>query len=205
MEKITIYLVDDHQVLIDGISLLLTNEPNINIVGSNTNPLIAFEEIKKLNPQIVLTDIQMPEITGIELALKLKNHNQNIAIIALSMYGSYFYVNEMKKAGANGYILKNCNKTELIKAINEVHTNGHYYNQDVLNELKAGEENQPKLTLRETEIIQLIAKEYNNVKIAQSLFISERTVETHRKNIFRKTNTKSVLGLIKFATTYNFL
>ena len=205
MEKTTIYLVDDHQVLIDGITLLLNNEPNITIIGKNTNPLIAFEEITQLNPQIVLTDIQMPEITGIQLTIKIKNYNPKISVIALSMFGSYFYVNEMKKAGANGYILKNCDKAELIKAINQVLNTGSYYNEAILTELKNGEINQPKLTLRETEIIQLIAKEFNNSKIAESLFISERTVETHRKNIFRKTNTKSVLGLIKFATTYNFL
>lgn len=213
MQKVSVYIVDDHQVLVDGLSVLLSGENFIDIVGRNTNPVVAVQEVKKLKPTIVLTDIQMPEMNGIELTKQIKRMLPDTKILALSMFGDYAHINEMINAGVNGYILKNSDKHEVLNAISTISKGEQYLSETVTQELlKANNSieaestaNKPNVTLREREIIQLIAKEYSNAQIAEALFISERTVETHRKNIFRKTNTKSVVGLLKFAMEQNFL
>jgi DNA-binding NarL/FixJ family response regulator len=204
--------VDDHKVLVDGLSLLLNGHPNIEIAGKNTLPVLAFEEIKQLKPDVVLSDIQMPEMTGIELTKNIKRVLPDTKVIALSMFGDYTNINEMMNAGVSGYLLKNSDKQDLVNAIEAVYGGKTYYSDSVKDELARAEQSQnesdeskPNITLREREIIQLIAKECSNAQIAEKLFISERTVETHRKNIFRKTGTKSVVGLLKFAMEHNLL
>lgn len=212
MKSLTLYIVDDHKVLVDGLSMLLSGESFIRIAGKTTNPLLAFEEIKQLKPDIVLSDIQMPEMNGIELAKNIKRVLPDTKIIALSMFGDAVHINDMVKAGASGYLLKNSDKSDVIEAIKAVMTGKNYFSEQVKGELEramkaepGSDAGKPHITSREKEIIQLIAKECSNAQIADKLFISERTVETHRKNIFRKTNTKSVVGLLKFAMESNLL
>lgn len=212
MRSLTLYIVDDHKVLVDGLSMLLSGVPNIHIAGKTTNPLLAFEEIKQLKPDVVLSDIQMPEMTGIELTRSIKRILPDTKIIALSMFGDSTHINDMISAGASGYLLKNSDKSDVINAINTVAAGKNYFSASVKEELERAEKaesetnsSKPNVTSREKEIIQLIAKEFSNAQIADKLFISERTVETHRKNIFRKTNTKSVVGLLKFAMESNLL
>lgn len=208
---VTVYIVDDHRMLVDGLSLLLSGESNLKVVGKSINPQMAFDEIKQLKPQVVLSDIQMPEMNGVELAKNIKRVLPDTKIIALSMFGDAGHINDMINAGASGYLLKNSDKQDVLNAINTVVSGKEYFSQTVKDELdraeKAAEEgpDKPNITSREKEIIQLIAKECSNAQIAEKLFISERTVETHRKNIFRKTNTKSVVGLLKFAMENNLL
>jgi DNA-binding NarL/FixJ family response regulator len=200
--KIKIYLVDDHQMLIDGLKALLSGESHISIVGESNIPKQAVNEIAEYNPDIVLTDINMPEMDGIELTKAVKKQNPLIKVIALSMFGERETISDMINAGVNGYILKNTGKQELLSAINKVANGGSFFSDEVnLEMMKVSNVNHSKeitLSSREIEVIELIAKEYSNAKIAEALFISERTVETHRKNIFRKTDTKGVLGLLKY-------
>lgn len=210
MSKTSLYIVDDHKVLIDGLELLLSGHPAIDIIGKSTSPKTAFEQIKQLKPAVVLTDIQMPEMTGVELSKNIKRVLPDTKIIALSMFGDSVHINDMLSAGVNGYLLKNSDKHELVAAIETVCKGKNYFSEAVREELIKAENtendpNKPNITNREREIIQLIAKECSNAQIAEKLFISERTVETHRKNIFRKTNTKSVVGLLKFAMENNLL
>jgi two-component system nitrate/nitrite response regulator NarL len=154
---------------------------------------------------ILLTDIMMPVMNGADLAKAVRKHFPEIKILALSMSGQGDLVNQMiDDSDISGYVLKNIGKLELLKALEKISNGGVYFSQEVLEEMikasekkKNGEE--VHLTLREIEIIRLIEKEYSNKQIADSLFISERTVETHRKNIFRKTKTSSLIGLIKYA------
>ena len=202
MEALKIYIVDDHQMLIDGLKALLSGEAHLSVIGQNTLPKIAAKEIKELCPDIVLTDINMPEMDGIELTKEIKKINPNIKVIALSMFGERETISDMLKAGVSAYILKNTGKQELLNAIEKV-ANGQTFFSDEVNEemMKTSQTNDTKeitLSSREIEVVELIAKEYTNAKIAEALFISERTVETHRKNIFRKTDTKSVIGLLKY-------
>jgi two-component system nitrate/nitrite response regulator NarL len=202
VNKIKIYLVDDHQMLIDGLKALLSGESHISIIGESNIPKQAVNEIAECNPDIVLTDINMPEMDGIELTKAVKKQNPQIKVIALSMFGERETISDMLKAGVNGYILKNTGKQELLSAIDKVSNGGSFFSNEVNEEMmKVSPINESKeisLSSREIEVIELIAKEYSNAKIAEALFISERTVETHRKNIFRKTDTKGVLGLLKY-------
>lgn len=202
MEIIKLYIVDDHQMLIDGLKALLLDEKNITVVGESISAQNAIVEISKKQPDVVLTDINMPEMDGIELTKKVKSSFPNIKVIALSMFGEQQTISDMLKAGVNAYILKNTGKQELLNAIEKVIQGGSYFSEEVNAEMnrKDFEINTKEINLsaREIEIIELIAKEYSNAKIAEELYISERTVETHRKNIFRKTDTKSVIGLLKY-------
>jgi DNA-binding NarL/FixJ family response regulator len=205
-KKIRLYIVDDHQIMIDGIKALLINKPAFEIIGENTNPLNAFEEIKRNTPDIVISDINMKEMSGIELTKQLKEIFPSLKILALSMYGDKETISEMLEAGINGYVLKNTGTDELVMALNKLAANQPFFSDEVTTEMmrvittpKTPQKEVVHLTPREIEIVKLISEEYNNAKIGDKLFISERTVETHRKNIFRKTNTKSVAGLIKYA------
>lgn len=206
MGKIKIFIVDDHQMLIDGLKALLVNENNFEISGTATSAKKAFELIALNLPDIVLSDINMPEMNGIEFTRTLKKKYPKIQVLALSMFGEKSTISEILTAGASGYILKNTGKEELINALNKISSGGMFFSDEISAEMMKSisergqkEEEKIHLTEREKEIIKLIAKEYSNAQIGESLFISERTVETHRKNIFRKINTKTVVGLIKFA------
>ncbi len=202
MSILKIYIVDDHQMLIDGLKALLSGETHLSVIGQNTLPKIASQEIAKLCPDIVLTDINMPEMDGIELTKEIKKTNPEVKVIALSMFGERETISDMLKAGVSAYILKNTGKQELLNAIDKVANGGTFFSDEVADEMKkvntTSESKEITLSLREIEVVELIAKEYTNAKIAEALFISERTVETHRKNIFRKTDTKSVIGLLKY-------
>ncbi len=206
--KITIFILDDHQMLIDGLSALLKNEKEFHIVGTSNFPEKALDEILKLKPNILLTDVNMPIMSGIEVIKKLKPLLPDTKFIALSMAGDRQTITDMINAGALGFILKNTGKQELILALQKVATGKNHYSDDIAQTL-AQSILQPAqnnlLTTRELEIVKLIDKEYTNAQIADQLFISERTVETHRKNIFRKSETKSVLGLINWARANSLL
>lgn len=210
MEKITLYIVDDHQMLIDGLKAIIKNEQQLELVGECTLPLLAFEQIQLLKPRVVLTDLNMPEMSGVELVRRLKPRMQKTDFIALSMYGERSYIKDMLQAGVSGYILKNTGREELIRAIMTVCEGKAFFSDEVATSLESSpinneELNTVNLTEREVDIIECIAKEMTNAEMAKALFISERTVETHRKNIFRKTGTRSVLGLVKFALDKGFI
>ncbi|MBK9478821.1 MAG: response regulator transcription factor [Bacteroidetes bacterium] len=205
--KIKLVLVDDHQMLLDGLAALLQGEQRFDLVGLCNNAKYALELIESTAPDIVITDINMPEISGVELTRMIRKYYPKIKVLALSMFGERSTISEMLEAGISGYILKNTGKEELINALVKVHEGGMYFSDEITEELiksisqktEIKEEIQVRLTERELEIVKLIAAEKSNLEIATQLFISERTVETHRKNIFRKTNTKGVVGLLKLA------
>lgn len=209
--SINIAVVDDHQIVIDGIAALLQGHPIIKIVTTTTQPKQILALLKEHPVDILLTDIMMPELNGQQLAKMVKQQFPSVKILALSMSGQGQIVNEMiNEADISGYVLKNIGKQELINAIEKIAKGGIYFSEEVLNELQhfsaIKKENQEvNLTAREIEIIKLIEKEYSNKDIAEELFISERTVETHRKNIFRKTQTNSVIGLIKYAYEHKLI
>jgi DNA-binding NarL/FixJ family response regulator len=202
---IKIAIVDDHQIVIDGLVSLLSNYPRLSVDLVSTSAFDILERLENIVIDVLVTDITMPLMSGFDLALIVKSKFPNIRILALSMNDQGDIINEMiHKASISGYLIKNVDKTELINAIETVAAGGYYFNEEVLNELDSHSLNQSRmkkdfLTNREKEIINLIEKEQSNKQIADQLFISERTVETHRKNIFRKTGTNSVLGLIKYA------
>ncbi|MGZ3862651.1 MAG: response regulator [Bacteroidia bacterium] len=207
--KYRVYIVDDHQIMIDGITALLKNSPDFEIVGQQTNPLLAIEDIKTKKADILISDISMKEMTGIDLAKRMHMEMPGLKILALSMYGDRETISEMLEAGIHGYLLKNTGTDELVAALTKLANGNNFFSDEVTAEImkymsqpKVAEQKETvTLTAREIEIVKLIAEEFSNAQIGDKLFISERTVETHRKNIFRKTNTKSVAGLIKYAIT----
>jgi len=203
-----ILIVDDHQMIIDGLKALLATETMFNVVASTTRPANVLPLMAEHLPDLVISDIEMPEITGIELCKKIKATYPKVPVLALSMYGDKGHIASALEAGVSGYILKNTGQEELVAALLKLASGGMYFSDDVSTEMlktfsepKAEPEKEPefKLTVREEEIVKLIGQELSNAEIGEKLFISERTVETHRKNIFRKTGTKSVAGLMKYA------
>jgi DNA-binding NarL/FixJ family response regulator len=203
--NIILAIVDDHQIVIDGLMSLLNGHEGFDFGFATTDPTEVMDLLDKQHIDILMTDIMMPQLPGNELAKKVKQKFPNIKILALSMNGTGDLVNEMiNDANISGYVLKNIGKQELIKALGKIADGGVYFGDDVVKELQRSDQRkkvneEAGLTAREIEIIGLIEKEFSNKQIAERLFISERTVETHRKNIFRKTNTNSVIGLVKYA------
>jgi two-component system nitrate/nitrite response regulator NarL len=198
-DRVKIFLVDDHKIFVKGVASLLSTEKDIEVLGytyDGKSALAAFENSK---PDILLTDIQMQKFSGIALTKVVKEEYPEIKVIGLSMFDKPEIIKELIEAGADGYLLKDIEKDELVKAIFEVQNGAMYYSGSVATLLLKGLSNSDLLTKREREIIGLIAKEKTNSDIATLLFISEHTVESHRKNIFRKTKAKSIVGLINYA------
>ncbi|OFX36640.1 MAG: hypothetical protein A2X08_10875 [Bacteroidetes bacterium GWA2_32_17] len=201
IENTKILLVDDHQILIDGIKNML-EEKGFIIVNKAYDTLSALEFLEKYPVEIIITDISMPGEDGIELIKKVKKLYPEIKIIVLSMHEEKGIVQDAIQLGVNGYILKNITQQQLLRAIQRVKEDKFYISEEIAHILVENIHDKTDtrlLSKRELEILKLIAREYSNKHIAETLFISERTVETHRKNIFRKTNTHTVVGLIKYA------
>lgn len=210
-KKIRIAIVDDHRIVIDGIVALLKGNESIEVVATNISAIAMLQTLESLPIDLLLTDIMMPEMNGDDFARKVKKLFPEIRILALSMSGQGDTIDGLiNDADICGYVLKNISKQELIDAIQKIAAGGIYFSEEVLKELEKFSDQRKNtdtinITNREKEIILLIEKEYSNKQIAESLFISERTVETHRKNIFRKTNTNSVIGLIKYAYLHKLI
>jgi len=209
--KITLALVDDHQIVIDGLTSLLKGHDKFRFAFATTDSSEVVDRLAQTPIDVLLTDVMMPKLPGNQLAKQVKEKFPNVKILALSMSGQGDLVNEMiEDADISGYVLKNIGKQELIKALEKIAGGGIYFSEEVIDELqrtsqRKKQKEQAHLTDREIEIIRLIEKEYNNKQIADTLFISERTVETHRKNIFRKTDTGSVIGLVKYAYEHKLI
>lgn len=209
--KIKLAIVDDHQIVIDGIRALLKGTDEFDVLIESTQPENILTSIHLSNVDILLTDVMMPRMNGAALAKKVKSLFPQIKILALSMSGQGELVNSMiEDSDISGYVLKNIGQKELINALEKIAKGGIYFSEEVLEEMqRAGElkkqNAEAHLTTREIEIIRLIENELNNRQIAEKLFLSERTVETHRKNIFRKTKTGSLIGLIKYAYEHKLI
>ena len=205
MEKIIIkriFIVDDHQMIIDGIKLMIEGLPQFCVVGESNNSLLVLSLLENLAVDILITDIEMPGMSGVGLSRAVKKCYPSIKILALTAFNESQIITEMIAAGISGYILKNAGRHILIKALDRIAEGEQYFGQDVTLELaKSFKQNKEevKLTNREIEIIRCIEKDMTTKEIATTLFISERTVETHRKNILFKTNTHTVIGLVKYA------
>ncbi len=219
MKKIKIFVVDDHKLFVEGICSLLSDEERFEIVGYTTSGQEFLKTAGELDVNVFLVDINMPEISGIELTQELIRLKPEARILALTMYDDFNYVEKMIRSGASGYILKSAGLQELSSAIETVASGNKFFGKEiqeiVFNKIggkfSLGEKeaftnsDQVKLTPRETEILALIAREHTTQQIAEKLFISERTVETHRKNIFSKTKAKSVIGLSKYAIQHGIV
>ncbi len=207
-ETMKILLVDDHAILLDGLIKLIEEDEMLSVVDAVGSVPEAIRSIDKHKPDLVITDYNLGDDDGLSLVQKSKRLFPDMKFIILSMHDEAHLVKEILKEGVNGYVLKKDTKAELIEAIYAVRGGKMYMSTDINAMLVKSlyEPDEGKLlTSREREILKLISQEYSNKQIAEELFISERTVETHRKNIFRKTKTSSLVGLIKFAYANNLI
>lgn len=203
-----IALVDDHSIMLDGLRRLIEEDDMLKIVGTAGTVEDGVHLIGRERPDLLITDYNLTDGDGLGLIRKAKRLHPDMKVIVLSMHDESHLVKEILKEGVNGYVLKKDSKDELLKAIYEVRAGRMFLSNDINAMLVKSlyEPDEGKLlTAREREVLHLIAKEYTNRQIAEELFISERTVETHRKNIFRKTKTNSLVGLIKFAYANNLI
>lgn len=202
-----IIIADDHQIIIDGLKSILTNTP-YHIIAEAANGQQAADIIQS-NPEkfdLLITDISMPLLSGTELCKIIKHNFPKIKVLMLSMYSSTPMVRESVLAEADGFMLKNSGKEELLEALHTILNNGTYYSDEVIPVIysqiekeKKQKENTSILSNREREILSLIVKEYTSEQIADKLFISKKTVDNHRTNILKKTGCRSTIGLVKYA------
>jgi DNA-binding NarL/FixJ family response regulator len=208
MPAIKIVLVDDHQIILDGLSMLLDEDPSFDVMASFSHPEKALSFLSVQEPDVLLTDYSLPGINGLELIRKAKVIHPAMKAALLSMHDEPSIVREAIKVGVNGYLLKNIQQAELKEAIRKIYSGLIYISAEITTQLlqqPSNKLNESSLTEREIEVLKLITKENSNKQIAEKMHISERTVETHRKNIFRKTGTTSLVGLVKYAYAHNLV
>jgi len=209
MKKINIAIADDEELFRKGIRFLLERETNFNICfeAENGKKLIGFLSSSEVVPDIILMDLKMPEMNGIETTKFIHKSNPNVKIIALTSFGGKSFITNMIDVGASSYLLKNTSPKMVVRTINEVFNNGFYYDEKVLKIIheninsSSGKRikkdlDKQLLSKREIDVLELICEQYSTQEIAEKLFISSRTVEGHRTNLLLKTESKNVAGLV---------
>lgn len=204
---IKVLIVDDHQIVRDGIRSLLKDNSDYEVIGEAKNGEEALIVIKSRQPDIVIMDINMPVMNGIECTKIIMEEYDRIRVLVLSMHNEDIYLRKMLEAGASGYILKSSGKDEMLKALERIVTGHLYFSEAVtmsfMSELGKETDNNDKLNIplteREIEVLELIIQEHTNQEIAEKLFISIRTVDSHRRNLIEKTGSRNIAGLVKFA------
>ncbi len=206
MNKINLLIADDHTMFLQGIMSLLEQEPNICVAGTAINGIEALEIIKKGNIDFIILDVSMPEMDGIELSKILKKEHPDVKILIVSTHSNVMMISRLIRIGVNGYLLKNAEKSELLKAINTIASGENYFAEELeekhlsnSSKIEKQVSNLTELSSREKEILVLIAHEYNTAEIAEKTFISLNTVNTHRRNLLSKLNAKNTAGLVKYA------
>jgi DNA-binding NarL/FixJ family response regulator len=210
MKKINVLLADDHTVLRQGLRFLLMSEPDIDVVGEAENGRQTVQMAKQLNPDVVVMDIAMPQLNGLEATRQIIKECITTKVLILSSYSDDEYVHQLTEAGASGYLVKQTATQDLIKAIREAYKGNAYFSPTVSKRLldyyrkaylngKAVKKGGEQLTTREFEVLQLVAEGKINKQIASDLCISVKTVEKHRQQLMDKLNIHDVAGLTRYA------
>jgi len=207
MDKVKVLVVDDHPMVLEGMKSMLQQIGFVEMTGAASNAYEALEKIKTTSPDIVITDINMPEISGIELTLKIRKEYPSVRIIAMSTFKERSYISQMIQNGASGYLVKSASKEEIEEAILSVFEGKLYMSLDV--NVSSTEKEKliyiPTLSTREKEVLLLIADGFTNPQIATKLFLSMHTVDSHRKNLLTKFEVNNTASLIKLASKYNLV
>src|SRR5690554_6888735 len=205
-DKIKVFLVDDHNLFLNGLRLLLTTTKSFEVVGEASNGLEFMERFQEADPDVVLMDISMPEMDGVEASRKALEIDPHLKIITLSMYGEQEYYTRMLEIGVRGFVLKDSDIQEVMSAITIVAQGGNYFSRQLLRGLILGKKDpslfcgsEEQLSERELEVLIEICQGLSNNEIADKLFISKRTVEKHRANVLLKTGCKNTASLVVFA------
>ncbi len=207
--SIAVFLADDHAMFREGIRLLLDTQTDIRVVGEAGDGRDAVRQVTKLCPDIVLMDIAMPEMNGIEAAQQINEACPSSRLIMLSMYSTNEHIYRAFKAGARGYILKESAGAEIIKAVRAVYAGKYYTSESVsevimtdyvkVRDMMEAESPLERLSTREREVLQLLVEGKSNQKIAEILFLSQKTIETYRSHLMQKLGITDIPGLVKFA------
>ncbi|MEM1122310.1 MAG: response regulator transcription factor [Bacteroidota bacterium] len=211
---IKILVADDHKVFREGIISILEEVEDITVIAEAGDGREVLDRLKEAQPDVILMDITMGDTSGIDTTKLVKKDYPQIKVLALSMHSESSYIVKMLEVGASGYLLKDAGKEEMETAIRVVAKGNTYYSQQVSsiivqhltnpNKMKEDKSNVP-LTKREKEVLKLIADEYSNPEIAEKLFISIRTVDTHRRNLLEKLQVKNTAGLVKYAIKFGIV
>lgn len=217
-KKIKVHIADDHQILIDGIVAVLKNEENIDVAGHSLNGRLVIDWLNENKADVLVLDINMPEVDGLEVLRYLKKNKLELPTIILSSYDDVKLVKEVLKMGADGFLAKKCAGENIVEAINSVYNGDQYFSNEVQKDLVAaavGKTIRKKvhqdgvfsssLTDRELEVLQLISIELSTKEIAERLNISTSTVDTYRKNLLQKTKAKNSVGLAMYAVRNKLL
>lgn len=214
MENVKILLADDHKIVRYGIKLMLQSQAGINVVDEAGNGLEVLNKLEVNIVDLVIMDINMPEMDGIKATKEIREKYPETKVLALSMSNDELHIRQMIQAGASGYIMKSAGRSELKSAITSIMEGKHYFSdeatQSIMMDLVKGK-NKSKtpeivhITDRELEILELIVKEHTNQEIAKKLFISSRTVDAHRRNLLQKTGARNTAGLVKYAFQHNLI
>ena len=199
---VKVLIVDDSAVVRQTLERELAKDSEIEVIGTAPDPFIARDKIVQLKPDVIVMDINMPDMSGIDLCKAVKQQWPGIAVLGLSTYNQNSYVKRMLESGASGYILKNADKRELSEAIHAVYKGNTWLSEEaekILKDYNEGLSKFPVLTRREKEVLALIAEGFTNPEIAQQLFVSQETIDSHRKNLLAKLKMKNTAMLIKFA------
>jgi DNA-binding NarL/FixJ family response regulator len=200
-----VFIVDDHYMVIEGIHSLLQNEKGIEWMGHAMNASSCLAFLQKEQPDVIFMDISMPDKSGIELCKEVSMKYPTISIIGLSTFNQQSFIQKMMDNGASGYVLKNATQEELLEAITTVMQGKIFLSFEASQTLRKSDEATVVLTRREKEVLELIAEGMTNNEIAQQLFISTGTVDTHRKNLLAKMEAKNTASLIRIATQLHFI
>jgi DNA-binding NarL/FixJ family response regulator len=201
-----ILIVDDHLMVLEGLKSLLQNIENLEIVGTASNAYDAIAFLKQNEVDIAFLDINLPDLSGIDLCLKIKEEFPEVKCLALSTFAERSYISRMIQNGAMGYLIKSSSKEEILEAINRVQEGGFFMNVNLLEPISEKENKTiPFLTRREKEVLQLIAEGMTNQQIADKIFVSVLTVNSHRKNLLTKFEVNNTASLIKVAAQNGLL
>ncbi|MBK7869194.1 MAG: response regulator transcription factor [Saprospiraceae bacterium] len=205
---INVFIIDDHPMVIEGIKALLNATDGITVIGSATDAFAAMDFLKSNNADVVLLDINLPEVSGLDLCPELKAKFPNIKILGFSTFKERSFISRMIAQGASGYVLKSASQEELIEAIQQAQAGKMYLSMEVAQIMVQAEAPQPQipiLTTREKEVLALIAEGLTNNQIAAQLYISPLTVDSHRKNLLAKLGVKNTAAMIKMALEYQLI
>ncbi|ROM72994.1 DNA-binding response regulator [Pseudomonas brassicacearum] len=202
---IRVALVDDHSLVRDGIRALLSVMPQLNVVGEAENGAQAIEMVGRCQPDLLLVDISLKDMNGLELTRQLGKQYPSLKILILSMYDNYEYVSESVRSGASGYVLKNAPSREIIAAIEAIIGGGTFYSAEIAQRLATDRNSDNELTPRESQVLYKMVQGLNNKEMARELDISVRTVETHRLSIRRKLNIDKPAALVKYAIDHGII
>ncbi len=204
-----ILLVDDHAIVTDGLEAILRDEADFEIVEKHSSGHFALAWLKTNEVDILITDYSMPDMDGLSLVKQAKQLKPDLKILVLSMHDEAAMVREMLGAGVDGYVLKKYAHQELTNALQAIAEGRQFWsaeiNKTLLSALTQGESMENHITDRELDVLKLIVQELTSKQIAEKLFISERTVETHRKNLMRKTGVSNVIGLVHYAYSHKLI